>query len=50
MNYLLLFGVAVFSSGSGAMLVALVYRARSARSQASIQPETGSNFESWSYK
>jgi len=50
MNYLLLLGVAVFSSASGAMLVALIHRSRSSRDQNSTQPQTDPNFDKWGYK
>jgi hypothetical protein len=50
MNYLLLFGVAIFSSAIGAMLVTLLHLSRSTRAHSSGQSETDPNFEKWGYK
>ena len=44
MNYLLLFGLVLFSSASGALLVTILYMSRSAEYR-SPQPETDSSSE-----
>ena len=43
MNYLLVLGVALFSSASGALLVSLLHMSRSEPSQTSSHPETDSS-------
>jgi hypothetical protein len=46
-NYLLVFGVAVFSSASGALFVALLHLVRNGQFRTPSPPEADSSVEKW---